>query len=120
MRLPHHLLRHASGVFHFRLVVPRDLHAAIGVRIVKRSLHTRDLRTAHVAAWGLSAAYAQIFAVLRGSTMSRPPSIEEVLAAHARGETSNYVRDASKGYVQTDGPEDHARLIWSIWLPKNG
>lgn len=111
MRLPHHLLRHTSGVYHFRLVVPRDLHAPIGVRVVKRSLHTRDLRAARIAAWRLSAAYAQIFAVLRGSTMTKPPSVEEILAAHARGEIRTYVRNAKTGYVQTDGPEDHARLM---------
>ncbi|MEW9573162.1 DUF6538 domain-containing protein [Rhodanobacter sp. Si-c] len=38
MRLAHHLIRHPSGVWHFRLVVPRRLHAAIGLKIIKRSL----------------------------------------------------------------------------------
>jgi hypothetical protein len=42
MRLAHHLLRHPSGVFHFRLVVPADLRAVVGLRIIKKSLRTRD------------------------------------------------------------------------------
>lgn len=111
MQLPHHLLRHASGVYHFRLVVPRDLHALIGLRIIKRSLHTRDLRTARVAAWEFSASYARAFAKLRGSAMTKPPSIEEIRANFARGDARPYVRDESKGLVQADGPEEHARLM---------
>ncbi|MFC5579804.1 DUF6538 domain-containing protein [Rhodanobacter terrae] len=42
MRLAHHLLRHSSGMWHFRLVVPQALHAVLGLRIIKRSLRTRD------------------------------------------------------------------------------
>jgi hypothetical protein len=36
MRLAHHLLRHASGVFHFRLVVPADLQPLLGRRVIKQ------------------------------------------------------------------------------------
>lgn len=111
MHLPHHLLRHASGVYHFRLVVPRDLHALLGLRIIKRSLHTRDLRAARVAAWEFSASYARTFAKLRGSAMTKPPSIEEIRANFAQGDARTYVRDESKGLVQADGPEEHARLM---------
>lgn len=66
MRLPHHLLRHASGVWHFRLTVPRDLHDALGLRIIKRSLRTRDPASAQVWAYVLSAQYAQVFREARG------------------------------------------------------
>jgi hypothetical protein len=37
MRLPHHLLRHPSGIFHFRLVVPADLRQVLGKKIIKVS-----------------------------------------------------------------------------------
>ena len=111
MHLPHHLLRHASGVYHFRLVVPRDLHALMGLRIIKRSLHTRDLRAARVAAWEFSASYARAFATLRGSAMTKPPSIEDIRAAFARGDVSKWSRDESKGKAEASDPEDHARMM---------
>lgn len=66
MRLPHHLLRHASGMWHFRLTVPRDLHAVMGLRIIKRSLRTRDPTEARAWAYVLSARYAQAFMEARG------------------------------------------------------
>lgn len=40
MRLAHHLLRHPTGLWHFRLTVPRDLHAALGLQVIKKSLGT--------------------------------------------------------------------------------
>ncbi|MHB1058026.1 MAG: DUF6538 domain-containing protein [Rhodanobacter sp.] len=33
MRLAYHLLRHPSGVWHFRLAVPADLREAFGLRM---------------------------------------------------------------------------------------
>ena len=66
MRLPHHLVRHTSGMWHFRLSVPRDLHDALGLRIIKRSLRTRDPASAQVWAYVLSAQYAQVFREARG------------------------------------------------------
>jgi hypothetical protein len=35
MRLAHHLLRHKSGVYYFRLIAPHDLHAASGKKVIK-------------------------------------------------------------------------------------
>ena len=78
MRLPHHLLRHTSGVFHFRLVVPHDLRPVLGLSVIKRSMRTRDMSQAQIAAWHLSAAYARVFATLRGGTVGKttPPSVD--------------------------------------------
>jgi hypothetical protein len=42
MRIPHHLLRHKSGTWYFRMVVPHDLQAVFGKKIIKRSLRVRD------------------------------------------------------------------------------
>lgn len=70
MRLAHHLLRHASGVFHFRLVVPRDLQSFLGLRIIKRSLRTRDPKLARWWAYVLGARYAEIFARARDEGIS--------------------------------------------------
>lgn len=66
MRLAHHLLRHPSGVFHFRLVVPADLRQVFGKKIVKISLRTKDPSAAKAYAYALGARYAQDFAEARG------------------------------------------------------
>ncbi len=98
-------------MYHFRLVVPRDLHALMGRRIIKRSLHTRDLSAARVGAWTLSAAYAHTFAKLRGSAMAKAPSGGYVRVDSEAGDILTYIRDASTGFVKTEGPEDHANLM---------
>ncbi|WP_143144619.1 site-specific integrase [Luteibacter sp. UNCMF366Tsu5.1] len=73
MRLPHHLVRHPSGIFHFRLVVPLDLRATVGLKVIKQSLRTRDPSLARGWAYLLSARYAQAFAEGRkhGDTMGK-------------------------------------------------
>jgi hypothetical protein len=58
MRLPHHLVRHPSGIFHFRLVVPADLCTAVGLNVIKQSLRTRNPALARGWAYLLSARYA--------------------------------------------------------------
>lgn len=79
MRLPSYLVQSATGVFHFRLMVPRAWRSAVGLVVVKRSLHTRDRWAAQVQALALAAQYAQAF---RGSpTMSKPPPLADILAA---------------------------------------
>lgn len=69
MRLPHHLLRHKSGVFYFRLIVPRDLQTIFGKKVIKRSLGVRDLRLARLYAYELGAQYAHAIATARGKGM---------------------------------------------------
>ena len=66
MRIAHHLVRSTSGLFHFRLKVPADLHAAVGRRIIKISLRTGDHRAAQAYSCALSLHRAQAFAALRG------------------------------------------------------
>jgi integrase len=75
MRLAHHLLRHVSGVFHFRLIVPTDLQPLLGRRVIKKSLGTRDPTLARWWAYTLGARYAQLFATARsrGSGMAKEP-----------------------------------------------
>lgn len=71
MRLAHHLLRHRSGVWHFRLIVPRDLQAMIGLKVIKKSLGTRDAAEARMWAYMLGARYAQIFGRARESDVPK-------------------------------------------------
>lgn len=58
MRLPHHLIRHSSGVWYFRQSVPPDLRKLFGVRVFKKSLRTHDPAVARVCAYALGAQYA--------------------------------------------------------------
>ncbi|WP_414648293.1 DUF6538 domain-containing protein [Dyella sp.] len=62
MRLAHHLLRHPSGMWHFRLVVPKALRPLVGLGVIKRSLHTKNTTMARLWAYALGAQYAQVFA----------------------------------------------------------
>lgn len=54
MRLPHHLVRTPHGLLHYRQVVPIDLRGLFGLRVIKRSLHTRDPSVAQLRAYALS------------------------------------------------------------------
>lgn len=118
MRLPHHLVRNPSGLFHFRLKVPADLRAIIGVAVVKISLRTRDPRLAQIYSHALSLRYAQAFAEGRGAAVPKPPPppIENILASVSQGRKRPYdvAVDPSTGRIEvkTDGtPEDHARAL---------
>jgi integrase len=80
MRLAHHLVRRSSGIYAFRLVVPADLRAQVGLGVIKKSLGTRDAATAKLYAYALSSRYAAAFAALRGRVVSTPPNIDDVVA----------------------------------------
>lgn len=127
MRLAHHLLRHASGVFHFRLVVPRDLQGLFGVRIIKRSLRTRDPSVARLGAYTLSAHYAQIFANIRrkGAAMAKdgseghdkPRKPVVVLRTGMGNEPVDYackINADGSASIEANGPEDHARAMEAL------
>lgn len=79
MRIPHYLVRTRSGTYHFRLKIPAALQAALGVRVVKRSLATRDAREAALRAWSLAARYAAAIARVREDGMPKPPSIDDLV-----------------------------------------
>jgi integrase len=118
MRLPHHLLRHSSGVFHFRLVVPADLRAAIGLRIIKKSLRTRDPAVARMWAYVLGARYAQAFASVRQrmpmdkARKDRPRPV--VLPTGPGNEVLDYACQVGNVRIEANGPEDHARAMEAV------
>lgn len=106
MRLAHHLLRHPSGVWHFRLIVPADLHALLGRRVIKKSLGTRDPVVARAWAYALGAQYAQAFAAARGS------------GARMGSDFDKFVKGL-KGYEIEHGPEPHQVKIWTNGTPED-
>ncbi|MEO7323651.1 MAG: site-specific integrase [Dokdonella sp.] len=115
MRLAHHLLRHASGVYHFRLIVPADLRASVGLRVIKRSLRTADPVVARAYAYALGARYAGAFAAFRDEAMPKPPPLADILRSLERGDVRTYtLRTPSGMHIRADGPEDHARALEAI------
>lgn len=115
MRLAHHLLRHPSGVYHFRLIVPRDLRAAVGLRVVKISLRTRDVQVARAYAYAYGARYAAAFAAYRAERMPKPPSVDDILQAAQSGALRPYEVTLPSGVtVRAEGPEDHARAMEAL------
>ena len=121
MRIAHHLLRSRFGVYHFRLKVPVDLHAAVGRTIIKISLRTSDHRAAQAYSCALSLHYAQAFAALRGVAVPKlPPSIDALRNAGQAGELPRYEIDIDPitlrpTKVRTDGtPEDHLAAMQTL------
>ena len=113
MRLLHHMVRHTSGTFHFRLVIPADLRECLALRVIKRSLRTRDPHLALLEALHLSAGYARLFARLRGDAMARKTfDVDAWLASDLSRNVRPYTIDAERGVVQTNGTAaDHANAM---------
>lgn len=121
MRLPHHLVRSPSGIFHFRLKVPARLRATIGLRVIKQSLRTRDANAARIYSYGLSLGYSQLFAAHRETVMPAP-EIKDILArvGAVGGKKFDIQFDAATGMatrVTTDGTEaDNAAAIQAMQI----
>jgi integrase len=74
VRIPTHLRLSRHGIYFFRIVVPKALRPAFdGRREIKRSLHTRNVRAAMVAARQLALAAYQIFETTRRVMTERRP-----------------------------------------------
>lgn len=122
MRNPHHLVRHRSGVWHFRMRVPLALHAALGLKVIKRSLGTCEVLQARATAYVLGLRYAAAFAVAKGAAMPKPPppSIADILANVGNGRAHEWTleRDPLTGMVTkmaTDGSaQDNAAAIEAL------
>lgn len=71
MRIPHHLVRSSSGHWSFRQRVPTDLQKVLGRKVIKHTLHTKELPSARLRALMLAAGYAQAFDVLRDRRVDR-------------------------------------------------
>lgn len=101
MRLAHHLHQHPLGVFYFRLIVPADLQPAVGRKVIKKSLHTRDPATAKVWAYILSAKHNTWFRDLRMKPPIDPMSVQF-------DEAKNYELELPNGTkVKADSVDDH-------------
>jgi integrase len=117
MRLTHHLVRHPSGTYHFRLKIPADLRAQVGKRVLKRSLRTTNPRVALAGALALHARYAALFALIRGGGVSRDKFDLDAYLKDRPTRQADYRVDAGRGVVETDGtPDDHARAMETLRL----
>jgi len=77
MRLAHHLLRHPSGVWYLRLIVPKSLRPILSLAIIKRSLGTKDPVVARAWAYALGARCAQKLANVRKASEARMRSMSK-------------------------------------------
>lgn len=117
MRLPHYLIRDpSSGRFYFRLRVPRPLHAAMGLRVIKRATGTRCPREAVALASAWALRYADAFAQSRGHAVQKPPpSVADLLDAHAQGRLRDFnVKANADGSVEVSDirpGEEQAALV---------
>lgn len=86
MRIPHHLVRSASGLWSFRQRVPTDLQPVLARRILKRTLRTTVLPEAKFRAAALAAGYARAFAALRERQVAKLTKAEaEALISRLSG-----------------------------------
>lgn len=117
MRSSHYLLRSPSGIWYLRLRVPRALQASLGLRVVKRSLHTRDCPTARACAQLMALRYAQAFAVLRNARMPKLPDVSELVAGLQSGQGKAFEAEfdpVTRGLtrIKTDGSaQDNADAV---------
>ena len=110
MRIPHYLIRSPSGIYTFRLIVPRHLREPLRRRVIKRSLHTRDLVTARASALSLFVMFRD---AVRGPSMGK--TLEELLAS-AQGKRVDYeITPTAYGLsIKADGPADHALAMQAL------
>ncbi|MDF3980442.1 site-specific integrase [Luteibacter sp. PPL554] len=86
MRLAHHLLRHPSGTWHFRLIVPKSLRPILGLSVIKRSLGTKDPAVARAWAYALGARCAQMLASARDAVEAGMSKWDDDAVARAMGQ----------------------------------
>lgn len=111
MRIPHHLIRSASGRWSFRQRVPLDLQARLGRRVIKRTLRTTELRQAQIQAIRLASSYAQVFNAVRGLSMDRMTT-EDVDALVERLTRAESQKDLT--LHRTQAPDGTVSERWQI------
>ncbi|HDS1127581.1 TPA: tyrosine-type recombinase/integrase [Stenotrophomonas maltophilia] len=113
MRLPNYLVVSSTGVYHFRWKVPKRFQGPLGLKVVKRSLGTRDARVAHLQALVLASRYA---VAAQGGDMAK--SVDELLRSAHKGRADFEVVAGPHGYtVKTDGSaQDNAAAVEAVRL----
>ncbi|WP_448102704.1 DUF6538 domain-containing protein [Luteibacter jiangsuensis] len=115
MRLAHHLLRHPSGTWHFRLIVPKSVRPILGLSVIKRSLGTKDPVVARAWAYALGARCAQMLSTARDAMEAGMSKGDDDAVARAVGQIQRNVGSGSirpwevetpNGYrIRTDGSD---------------
>ncbi|HHA2468191.1 DUF6538 domain-containing protein [Stenotrophomonas maltophilia] len=91
MRIPHNLVLAASGHYSFRQRVPGDLHAVVGLRLIKRALNTADTSCARMRATVLASSYAQAYDLLRERSVEKfgKKDLEDLVERLSKGAGRN-------------------------------
>ncbi len=115
MNLPHHLQQHPSGVFYFRLTVPKHLQQQFGRKVIKQSLGTRNPAEAKLLAYGLAAYHLPTLRTGAGM------DFKKTLDGLQRGQGKTYSITTPQGFtIKADGADDHARAMEALKLMGNG
>lgn len=107
MLLPHHLIKHPSGTYHFRLVVPAHLQQLVGKKVIKQSLRTKNPKQAKLLAYGLASHHLSNF---KRVTV---PNLDDLLKSLQQGGRT-YEIDLPGIKVKADGEDDHRRLLEAL------
>jgi integrase len=109
MRLPHYLALSPSGVFHFRLRVPRAQRHALG-REVRHSLRTREPGAAQLAAQVLAQRYALAFRA--GRAVDAKKLIEEAEQALRSGGAMERYKVSLPGFeFEANNAAEHRQVV---------
>ena len=115
MNLAHHLQQHSSGIYYFRLIVPKHLQHQLGRKVIKQSLGTRNPTEAKLLAYGLAAYHLPTFRTGAGM------DFKKTLEALQQGQGKTYSITTPQGFtIKADGEDDHARAMEALKLLNGG
>lgn len=115
MRLATYVRRSPHGIYYLRVVFPPTIRAKLaGRRELRRSLGTREPRTARLWAYGLAAVVSQW--IHEAKHMAAPPDVATLLARLRSKSVSNYEIDLKRGLFRSDPavPGDHEAMLSAI------
>lgn len=113
MRLPHYLTLSPSGVYHFRLRVPRHQQHAMG-REVRLSLRTRERSAAQVAAQVLAQRYAPAFRAGSGRVDAKKLIEEAEAALRAGGALERYKISGPGFEIEANNAREHRQVVEAL------
>ena len=115
MRLATYVRRSPHGIYYLRVVIPPSIRAKLaGRRELRRSLGTRDPRTARLWAYGLAEVVSRW--VHEAKHMAAPPDLDTLLARLRSKSVSKYEIDLKRGLFKSDPtvPGDHEAMLSAI------
>lgn len=114
MRLATYVRRSPHGIYYLRVVIPPSIRAKLaGRRELRRSLGTRDPRTARLWAYGLATVVSQW---IHEAKHMAAPDVATLLARLRSNSAPKYEIDLRRGLFRSDPsvPGDHEAMLAAI------